>query len=72
MSVEVTENDNLQDILPDLDVLYMTRIQKERFPDEQEYEKVRGSYFIDAEHVKKMKPDAISNASAPARRRDTT
>jgi len=58
-TVEVSEKENLQDILPELDVLYMTRIQKERFPDEQEYEKVRGSYFLDAEHVKKMKPDAI-------------
>jgi aspartate carbamoyltransferase catalytic subunit len=58
-SLEVSEKEDLLDILPDLDVLYMTRIQKERFPDEQEYEKVHGSYFIDAEHVKKMKPDAI-------------
>ena len=58
-TIELVENESLQEILPDLDVLYMTRIQKERFPDEQEYEKVKGSYFIDAEHVKKMKPDAI-------------
>jgi aspartate carbamoyltransferase catalytic subunit len=57
--LEVSEKEGLMDILPELDVLYMTRIQKERFPDEQEYEKVRGSYFIDAEHAKKMKPDAI-------------
>jgi aspartate carbamoyltransferase catalytic subunit len=58
-TIELVENESLLEILPDLDVLYMTRIQKERFPDEQEYEKVKGSYFIDAEHVKKMKPDAI-------------
>ncbi len=58
-SIEMTEHDSLQDILPDLDVLYITRIQRERLPDEQEYEKVKGSYFIDAEHVKTMKKDAI-------------
>ena len=58
-TLEINERENLQDILPEVDVLYMTRIQKERFPDEQEYERVKGSYFIDAEHVRKMKDDAI-------------
>jgi aspartate carbamoyltransferase catalytic subunit len=58
-SVEMNEREDLQKILPEVDVLYLTRIQKERFPDEQEYEKVKGSYFIDTEQVKKMKPDAI-------------
>ncbi len=58
-SIEITEHDNLQEVLTDLDVLYVTRIQRERFPDDQEYEKVRGSYFIGAEHVKLMKSDAI-------------
>ena len=58
-TIELVENESLQEILPDLDVLYMTRIQKERIPDEQEYEKVKGSYFLDAELVKKMKADAI-------------
>jgi aspartate carbamoyltransferase catalytic subunit len=58
-TIELVENENLHEILPELDVLYLTRIQKERFPDEQEYEKVRGSYFIDAEDVKRMKPDSI-------------
>jgi len=42
-----------------LDVLYMTRIQKERFPDEEEYVKMRGSYVIGSDMVKKMKDDAI-------------
>ena len=37
----------------------MTRIQRERFPDEQEYGKVKGSYFINADQVSKMKSDAI-------------
>ena len=36
------------DVLPSLDVLYVTRIQKERFPDEAEYREVAGEYQIDA------------------------
>lgn len=58
-SIEIREYEDLKAILPQLDVLYMTRIQRERFPDEQEYEAVRGSYYIDAEDVKMMKEDAI-------------
>ena len=58
-SIEIREFEDLKSLLPELDVLYMTRIQRERFPDEQEYEEVRGSYFIDSEHVKLMKSDAI-------------
>ncbi len=58
-SIEIREFEDLHSILPNLDVLYMTRIQRERFPDEQEYEKVRGSYYIDAAQVEKMKSDAI-------------
>jgi len=42
-----------------LDVLYVTRIQKERFPDEEEYAKVKGSYVIGPDMLKKMKDDAI-------------
>ena len=45
--LNITTHDNLQDIISDLDVIYTTRIQKERFPDLQEYERVKGSYKID-------------------------
>jgi len=54
-----TESTNLDEYIDDLDVLYVTRIQKERFPDEEEYTKVRGSYVIGLDMVKKMKEDAI-------------
>jgi len=57
--VEIKEHESLAEVLPDLDVLYMTRIQRERFPDEQEYEKVRGSYYVDSEILKGMKDDAV-------------
>ena len=42
-----------------MDVLYVTRIQKERFPDEEEYVKVKGSYVIGQDVVNKMKEDSI-------------
>lgn len=38
---------NLENVIADADVLYVTRIQKERFPDQSEYEKVAGSYKVD-------------------------
>lgn len=40
------EFNSLEDILPDTDVLYMTRIQKERFSSQEEYEKVCAIKFI--------------------------
>jgi aspartate carbamoyltransferase catalytic subunit len=45
------------DILGKLDVIYMTRIQRERFPDIQEYEKVKGTYTIDVNILQKAKSD---------------
>ena len=46
--VEVGEHTALSAVLDRLDVLYVTRIQKERFPDESEYRAVAGEYQIDA------------------------
>ena len=54
-----TESTSIDEYIDDLDVLYVTRIQKERFPDEEEYAKVKGSYVIGSDMVKKMKDDAI-------------
>ncbi len=47
------------DNVDDIDVLYVTRIQKERFPDPEEYEKVAGSYRIDMDMLKNAKEDMI-------------
>jgi len=44
----IKEHTDLTEILPALDVLYVTRIQEERFPDESEYREVAGEYQIDA------------------------
>jgi len=54
-----TESSNLDEYIDDLDVVYMTRIQKERFPDEEEYLKVKGSYVIGLDMLQKMKDNAI-------------
>jgi aspartate carbamoyltransferase catalytic subunit len=54
-----TESTTLDDYIDDLDVLYVTRIQKERFPDEEEYLKVKGSYVVGLDIVKQMKEDSI-------------
>jgi len=54
-----TESTNIEEYIEDFDVLYVTRIQKERFQDEEEYLKVRGSYIIGLDLLQKMKDDAI-------------
>jgi len=54
-----TESTEIEDYIDELDVVYVTRIQKERFPDEEEYLKVRGSYVIGLDMLQKMKDDAI-------------
>lgn len=46
--IKITESDSLTESLPLMDVLYATRIQEERFADRVEYQRVRGSYRIDA------------------------
>jgi len=57
--VNFIETSKLEDCISELDVLYVTRIQKERFPDPAEYEKVRGSYRITLETLKEAKDDLI-------------
>lgn len=58
-AVEIKEGENLGEVIGEIDVLYATRIQKERFPDPSEYEKVRGSYRIDLEVLEKAKDGLI-------------
>ncbi len=54
-----TESTNIEEHIDELDVLYVTRIQKERFPDEEEYLKVKGSYVVGLDLLKQMKDDSI-------------
>ncbi len=57
--LDFTEATDIEDHIDDLDVLYVTRIQKERFPDEEEYLKVKGSYVVGLDLLKQMKDDSI-------------
>ena len=57
--ISIVEDTNLENIIPEIDVLYVTRIQKERFPDAAEYAKVKGAYRIDLKILKKAKKDMI-------------
>jgi len=57
--ISVTARSNLEKVVSLVDVLYVTRIQKERFPEPAEYAKVKGSYRIDLETLKKAKEDLI-------------
>jgi len=46
--VEQNEMTTFEEVLPETDVLYVTRVQQERFEDPEEYERVRGVYVVDA------------------------
>jgi aspartate carbamoyltransferase catalytic subunit len=49
----------LEEVIPELDVLYVTRLQKERFPDPSEYEKLKGTYRITKPLLKEAKDRMI-------------
>ncbi|MBR7058466.1 MAG: aspartate carbamoyltransferase [Stomatobaculum sp.] len=51
------EVDNLDDALPKLDILYMTRVQKERFFNEEDYIRLKDSYILTAEKMKLARDD---------------
>lgn len=53
------EINRLEDVIRDVDVLYVTRIQKERFPHPEEYEKVKGSYRVDLKTLEKAREHLI-------------
>jgi len=55
--IQVIERTNLEKIIPLVDVLYVTRIQKERFPDPAEYAKVKGSFKLDLQALTDAKKD---------------
>ncbi len=62
-NISFLKTDSVKKVLPELDVLYVTRIQKERFEDEKEYEKLKDSFIINKkileqtkDHLKIMHP----------------
>ena len=58
-NIPQAEFNSLEEVLPETDVLYVTRVQKERFEDPEEYEKVKGAYVIEPEIMKAAKQDMI-------------
>ena len=54
--MEYVETTSLEDAMPELDVLYMTRIQRERFDSNDEYERLKDSYILTAEKLQTAKP----------------
>lgn len=56
-SMQYTETDDLESTIGKLDILYMTRIQQERFAIPEEYLKFKGVYVLDGEKMKLAKPD---------------
>ncbi len=53
--IPYTEVSSLEEAMPQLDVLYMTRIQRERFDDPEQYERLKNSYVLDTEKMKLAK-----------------
>jgi aspartate carbamoyltransferase len=53
------EVEDIDRVVDSLDVLYATRIQKERFPDEREYEKVAGEYQVTPETLEEARDDLV-------------
>jgi aspartate carbamoyltransferase catalytic subunit len=53
------ETHDLDEVLPKVDVVYQTRIQKERFPDEAAYRAVHGVYRVDGDTMARLSPYAI-------------
>ena len=56
MGVEYKEARTIDEVMPELDVLYMTRVQKERFLDEDEFDRVKDSFVLDAARMRLAKP----------------
>ena len=58
-NVQFTTSERMEDVIGDLDILYMTRVQKERFFNEQDYIRLKDSYILDKEKMKLAKKRMI-------------
>jgi len=56
-NLQYTETRHMEEAMPHLDVLYMTRVQRERFDSEQDYLRLKDMYILDANKLKSAKPD---------------
>ena len=57
--LEFREVTTMEEVMPELDILYMTRVQKERFLDEEEFDRVKDSFVLDPEKMQSAKSDMI-------------
>ena len=57
--IEFTETDNLDSAIGEVDILYMSRVQRERFVSEEEYLRLKDYFILDKEKMKKAKKDMI-------------
>lgn len=58
-NIEYCEVEKIEEVIESLDILYMTRIQKERFFNEDEYLRLKDSYILDARKMDRAKKDMI-------------
>ena len=56
-NIEYRETTSLDDAMEELDILYMTRVQKERFFNEEDYVRLKNSYILTKEKMALAKPD---------------
>ena len=58
-NIEFKEVERLEDVMPELEVLYMTRVQRERFFNEEDYIRLKDSYILDAPKMELAHNDMI-------------
>ena len=56
-NLEYIQTTDLEKVMPELDVLYMTRVQKERFFNEEDYLRLKDSYILTPDKLANAKPD---------------
>lgn len=55
--ISYIETESLEEVMPELDILYMTRVQKERFFNEADYIRLKDSYILTLDKLREAKPD---------------
>ena len=63
-NVEFEEVERLEDALPKLDILYMTRVQKERFFNEEDYVRMKDFYILDKQKMELASEGYVHSSSA--------
>ena len=58
-NLDYKEVETIEEVIGDLDILYMTRVQKERFFNEQDYIRLKDTYILDLKKLEKSKSDLI-------------